>query len=562
MKKTLTLALMIMALLACMLAVSVSAEKTEGVTYYLVQDSSSDLAAQLRADGENVVQVADLYSKVADTNTFFEQFTDGASVTIRLAENITYSPSGANDNSDTGIYMCIKNPINVTVEFAGYTWWINSSKQYAGWRVYNAGASLTLIGTKGTDENKKPVVTNANEYSYNTPTTDIDFYGAYVGVYLIAGNVTFENVRGVSQEEMLYQKAAISGHYTHKIKDSSLSIQNTNCAVISLQAKDGCTKDLQVENCRLTSILIHNMGDNTYIKDTEIFGSLGGKSFWQDHWGNRNLGYVVFENVTLAYKYYSDGDGYTLKAKNCRFLGEIYLCGDSSGDASAELTDCEYVSYGGFDQSGSKAGTFTVITSATCEAAGSTVVYGKDGEISNAVIEKLAHQLGEITDVTYGNYFENGVYSGICTQCANSVVEEIGTAAPLFKSKGYSYTEYKSEQGYSIAQGFVIDKEMLGYMGQDVSFGIAAAVNTEGEEIKPIESGISMDLTNKKIADYLEIKIVGISEEYATTKLAFCAYIIDGGVVYYLDDNTTSTTIVGKSYEEIIKTGNNEGENE
>ena len=550
--KKLLLVLSLTIIFVAICAFSVNAEEAKASSvYYLVQDAESDVAVSLAAEGKNVVAVADLYSKAGAKDAFFNQFNDNDSVELILAENICYHPSEAENSDSSSIYICVEKALNVTVRFSGFYWWIDLDKLYAGWRINNSGAYLNFIGEKGTDESGKPVVTTASNYSISTPSSDLDFFGGYVGVLLIKGSLNVENLRAVGTEEIFYQRTASGGgNYVHKFKGCSMDILSSSCSAISLKGQGGCTKDIQIENCRLSSVLVHNLFDNSYIKDTVLFRD-SGDAFFQDSWRNREVGYILFENVTLNGTYYSNGDGVTLRAINCKFA-KIHLQGDSSGGASAELTDstCSSVDYG----NNKKDGKYTVITSASCSKEGSVVVNSKDGVVSTEVIAKLPHLIEERTGVSYTNYFENGYYTGACALCNNDSAEENALAKPLFVSRGFSYSLYNSANGYSMTQSFKVNNDMLAYL-DDATFGVIAAVNLTSDPVVPTGKTIVGELTDKCESGYFEVKISGISNENKAINVIFCAYITLGEKIYYLDNGATYEKLVGNSYDAVVEIG-------
>ena len=69
------------------------------------------------------------------------------------------------------------------------------------------------------------------------------------------------------------------------------------------------------------------------------------------------------------------------------------------------------------------------------------------------------------------------------------------------------------------------------------------------------------DKTNAKIAavdftsrsyDLFEMKIAGLTESHKQTSFYINAYIIEGGKVYYIDNDQTTDTAVAKSHNEIV----------
>ena len=51
--------------------------------------------------------------------------------------------------------------------------------------------------------------------------------------------------------------------------------------------------------------------------------------------------------------------------------------------------------------------------------------------------------------------------------------------------------------------------------------------------------------------EHFEIKINGIFGENISKNVVFCAYVIDNGTAYYLDNNKTTTEINGISFKDL-----------
>ncbi|MBQ7225478.1 MAG: hypothetical protein IJX02_02610 [Clostridia bacterium] len=51
--------------------------------------------------------------------------------------------------------------------------------------------------------------------------------------------------------------------------------------------------------------------------------------------------------------------------------------------------------------------------------------------------------------------------------------------------------------------------------------------------------------------DNFEIKVIGIEDARLATPIIFCAYVIDGESLYYLDGNETKTELSGISYNDL-----------
>ena len=194
---------------------------------------------------------------------------------------------------------------------------------------------------------------------------------------------------------------------------------------------------------------------------------------------------------------------------------------------------------------------------ATCTTDKAQVSYCFCGtEVSRVTVEGTAgHSLVTYVGIIYDNYLSDGYYGYACENC--EYVGSKGQTAPaLFVWKGYSRTESAFGGTYSVAQCFYVNKTAVeAYASQEgkvFSFGVLAAGNKDGNEISPELGGnVQYNEFTSLIHDYFEIKVSGITSEYLNTKLVFCAYVIDDGDMYYLDDNATKTALSGKSYSDI-----------
>lgn len=150
---------------------------------------------------------------------------------------------------------------------------------------------------------------------------------------------------------------------------------------------------------------------------------------------------------------------------------------------------------------------------------------------------------------TEKGYFDTIVASTVCSSCGK--VEKEESIAPLFKHLGYSVSTFG--ETHSVVQGYYVNKKAVDvYKGYNPSFkfGVIAAANTTEESISPRldDTGVLSASLDNLCHDYFEIKISGIKTEKCDVLLVFCAYVIEGNTIYYLDNNVTSTSVTGISY--------------
>ena len=153
----------------------------------------------------------------------------------------------------------------------------------------------------------------------------------------------------------------------------------------------------------------------------------------------------------------------------------------------------------------------------------------------------------EGTGVHYDNYFEGGCVTDSC-YCGKSIPRSEKTLDPVFVSLGISVTEAIS-LGSSVTQGFIVNKDALALLGEDVDYGFVFHVNKNGTAYSPFESErvISDSLMDSDYR-FFEVKIVNIATDNSDALLVFCAYLYVNGKYVYIDNGQTLDTVVGRSY--------------
>ena len=542
MKKFLLTAFLVIGLV-CALALSVSA-----ADYYLVQDDTSDLATNLKDEGKTVISVASLYG----SDGFFATLADGDNAVIKLAENISYNPGGTISNqlgNGQTNALRINAAATVTVEFSGYYWWFTSTASgYTGFMLDNTNATLRLIGTKA--KNADGTFKNlgaAPSYRTTTPEEerDIDLYNEYVMIYIGKGNLYLQDLASASKEEYIYHKDGLRGDGSITIKDCSIGAWYGSYGVLGLTAtKPHFTID--IDGGIYDYAGIETIRANSSVKNARFTQST---SFILDGYTDRNSRTFTFENVVFEGEFKLDGDSSIVEATNCTF-NKISLVGDSSGGPTVNLYDSTYQTL----SMGNKNSTvFTVYTTPTCDAAGTKTVYtvaNSSGTADEAyALENPAkgHTIGEAIDVEYKNYFEGGYKVGTCSACTmEGVMEKNPSIGALIINLGYSYNE---ENGVaSVSQTFKLQSEMIKYLASDFEFGLIASVNPTGAQLTPYAEDSAI---YAKIPDTYQrstIKFSGIpTATNLDTMLVFCAVVIENGEVHYLDNGTTSISVVGQS---------------
>lgn len=541
MKKRFLLTALITALLVCTFAFVVSAESsvpevTE--TVYLAASKDSETAQALINEGKTVVTYDELISSTksdaANGVSFFDKYKEGDHVEVIFVEDIFVSKTLV--PTDTGIL--IRKPITVTFKYNGFSHYIDcgGSTNYNGIVLRNSGALLRLIGTKAKDAN--------GEFSkeYTIPTGDVadgnyKTTGCYTDVHkyansyvdVLGGKVYCENLRGWGS------KAVIRG-----MNGTNSLFEFKNCALF---ADNGYAVDDMTQSATVIKI------DGGYYQGVEIYSPANGSLIEN----------AVLEGCGIEFdSWHSSPHIWTIKNTS---INKIYT---KSGRTHLVLIDCEFdpetfALYG--DGWGDQF--IRAYTSPTCDKDGTITLYRSTGkgtaniyedEINNYSAPALGHliSLESAMGVTWDNYFENGLYYGICERCALEGSEKTGSADPLFVNMGLSYSEFEDDTN-QMAQGFKINSHMKKFLQEGFDFGVIATVNKSGTEYAPSLNGegvVSASFTNLGF-EIFYIKMTNIPNEYKNTAVVFCAYLVNGENTYYLNNGKTSKTVVGLSYNDV-----------
>ena len=161
----------------------------------------------------------------------------------------------------------------------------------------------------------------------------------------------------------------------------------------------------------------------------------------------------------------------------------------------------------------------------------------------------------ESIDILYANGYHNvGAKITSCTNegCAHSTTEE---TAALFTCLGYS-APMSGDAG--IAIGFIINNEAVAkyeeITGKSITFGVYAVAQQKlGENDIFDENGnatagvINADLTSYSV-DAFEIKIVGFAENQKDIQLSLGAYVTEDGKTYSYMQSDKAGELVGSYY--------------
>ena len=187
--------------------------------------------------------------------------------------------------------------------------------------------------------------------------------------------------------------------------------------------------------------------------------------------------------------------------------------------------------------------------------------------INNATVENGKIDVADYCETYYGghimlgeerisvkSYFEPIEIVDSCKNCGKADVKE--ALGAIFTYYGYSYTEFAINGAYSMSQFFgVNDDAKAAYVektGKEFEFGLVAASINNPMDKENEGAGKAIVVPSSSFAsDYFFVKITGITSEHMDSGLVFCAYVIDGGEVFYLDGGKTLKSVECKSYNAI-----------
>lgn len=171
-----------------------------------------------------------------------------------------------------------------------------------------------------------------------------------------------------------------------------------------------------------------------------------------------------------------------------------------------------------------------------------------------------AHAMAGKEAMQFTSYFDSICFTDNCTRrgCDEAVV--VSTINPIFYYVGYSCTEVAINGKYAMSQFFRFDEaacdQYVEKTGATFEYGLVASISAnpltvENESL--IADGKTIVVPSSGFAhDLFGIGLSGISEAQKATGISFCAYVIDGGKVFYLDHGKTVDTIEQKSFDDVL----------
>ena len=171
------------------------------------------------------------------------------------------------------------------------------------------------------------------------------------------------------------------------------------------------------------------------------------------------------------------------------------------------------------------------------------------------------HESSEVENIIVSSYFEAIKVGSACTRgCGEVSISK--TIDAIFGDYGYSCTEEAIGGSYSMSQFFGVNAEALNayvkLTGKSFTYGLVASGSANPlkyENGELVVADKSFTKGSETFAhDFFGIKINGMSKGDNLDKaIVFCAYVVDGENVFYLDNGVTATAVNGISYNEVYK---------
>lgn len=163
------------------------------------------------------------------------------------------------------------------------------------------------------------------------------------------------------------------------------------------------------------------------------------------------------------------------------------------------------------------------------------------------------HELVTSADFGENGYFSSSIVTVTCSVCSTATAQE--ALDSMFVSLGISAKSFGDDAG--LVQGYQLNKDAIATYKtyfSDFNFGVLACANSSNEEIapNPSDDGVINISFDNMANDYIDVKIMGISVEHASTPIVFCIYVLDGGKIFYLENGATKEAVKGSSYSENI----------
>ena len=169
----------------------------------------------------------------------------------------------------------------------------------------------------------------------------------------------------------------------------------------------------------------------------------------------------------------------------------------------------------------------------------------------------LVHVSGE--KLVYADFMKAGKLISGCTNDGCTVGTSVDVEA-IFTYYGYSCTEEAIGGSYSMSQFYSVNTAALdaykAFTGNSFEYGLVASGSAN--PLSYVEG--KLEIADKSFTkgsetfahDFFGIKINGMSSENLDKAIVFCAYVIDGDKVFYLDAGATASAVNGINYNDVL----------
>lgn len=174
--------------------------------------------------------------------------------------------------------------------------------------------------------------------------------------------------------------------------------------------------------------------------------------------------------------------------------------------------------------------------------------------------EILPHDLAANGTIAYvDGYTKPGYYTRQCSMCKQGVKEGEASAAPLVICYGYSVSEGGTTGALSVK--YSIDEQALRLYqfsnGRTIEYGSVVAIKKSLGDNTPLDSTgvarngvIKIKASSNKYSTNT-IKLTNLGDAHKSVSYVMSLYIIDGGVITYVQDTETVENPSGVSYKEV-----------
>lgn len=557
MKKKILLIASIVAVVACLFAISVSAENK------IIKLDKCPTLEEIHANRDAYVSHLDAF----DGDSLGERDSQSVVVLSDLAETPTYYvfPSYYYMRTTNNTVWGYLTKLNEAIAAADSTAFANYSGIGGGW---SGGGCLYLI--------RYEVPTYVTSFSGTSKFEgDVNLLEVYFPTHIITDEETGEEkevayVTSISGQNLFSSCAKLEYVHNSEFLPAGLVVGNqdgfagckslkeikipSTATSIGLRCFRGCESLKEVVLPNSVTTVLKGAFANCYALEKFVFGA-GFKTFsrvnvdYETLQNSTNLKYVYFP-ATFADSIEAKANDYKSIFSDCKNKVTFFVTADQS--KAQEIFDK-------FDATNSN----PAIEKAKLVAFDPNVDYTTYAETLgyNIIVYNYsaceafyngAHDVAENFTIEYSGeqFLSDAIKSKACSKCIFKVDRQ--DLAPLFECLGYS-----TFVDGSIIQGYKLNKnELPAYedvIGK-VEYGVVAAADlraeeerAEGADVFLLEKNLSQKLSSSP-HDYFEIKLSGITEELEENYFFLCAYLKFGEDCYYISNGACGKTATSTTF--------------